>query len=43
AQAGITPGENGFTFGLLYAREQAAAQRARETAQELVRQLRNDS
>jgi CHAD domain-containing protein len=43
AQAGITPGENGFTFGLLYAREQAAAQRARETAQELVRQLRNDT
>lgn len=40
AQASVTPGENGFTFGLLYAREQAAAQRAREAAKELLQRLR---
>jgi CHAD domain-containing protein len=35
--AGTTPGENGFTYGLLYAREQQAAQAARRRARELVR------
>jgi CHAD domain-containing protein len=34
-RAGTTPGENGFTFGLLYAREQQAAQKARTQAREL--------
>lgn len=32
AQAGVTPGENGFTFGILWAREQEAAQMAKRTA-----------
>lgn len=30
--AGTAPGENGFTFGVLYATEEQAAQRAREAA-----------
>jgi CHAD domain-containing protein len=34
--AGTTPGENGFTYGLLYAREQQAAEAARAKARELV-------
>jgi CHAD domain-containing protein len=34
--AGTTPGENGFTYGLLYAREQQAAEAARDKASELV-------
>jgi CHAD domain-containing protein len=34
--AGTTPGENGFTYGLLYAREQQAAHEARRLAGELV-------
>jgi CHAD domain-containing protein len=34
--AGTTPGENGFTYGLLYAREQQAAEDARTRARELV-------
>jgi CHAD domain-containing protein len=33
--AGTTPGENGFTYGLLYAREQRAAEEARRRVQEL--------
>jgi hypothetical protein len=33
--AGTTAGENGFTYGLLYAREQQAAEAAREKAREL--------
>ena len=33
--AGTTPGENGFTFGLLYAREQQAAETARSRVREL--------
>lgn len=32
AVAGTTPGENGFTFGLLYQSEQQAARRARDQA-----------
>lgn len=32
--AGTTPGENGFTFGLLYAREQEIAERCREDVRE---------
>ena len=32
AQAGTTPGQNGFTYGLLYAREEHAAQHARYAA-----------
>ncbi|ABG94952.1 conserved hypothetical protein [Rhodococcus jostii RHA1] len=35
ARAGATPGENGFAFGLLYALEQQAAQRARADAARL--------
>ncbi|MFC9833345.1 CHAD domain-containing protein [Rhodococcus sp. NPDC127530] len=35
ARAGTTPGENGFTFGLLYGLEQQAAQHARTQATEL--------
>ena len=35
--AGTTDGENGFTFGLLYAREQQIAQAARNQARELLR------
>jgi CHAD domain-containing protein/uncharacterized protein YjbK len=35
--AGTTPGENGFTFGLLYAREQQAAEAARAQVRELIR------
>ncbi len=34
--AGTTPGENGFTYGLLYAREQQAAEAARKRVRELV-------
>jgi CHAD domain-containing protein len=34
--AGTTVGENGFTYGLLYAREQHAAEDARRRARELV-------
>ena len=34
--AGTTAGENGFTYGLLYAREQQAAEDARRRARELV-------
>jgi CHAD domain-containing protein len=34
--AGTTAGENGFTYGLLYAREQRAAEAARSRVQELV-------
>lgn len=34
--AGTTPGENGFTFGLLYAREQQAAAVTRTRVQKLV-------
>jgi CHAD domain-containing protein len=33
--AGTTPGENGFTFGLLYAREQQLAETARSRVREL--------
>ena len=35
--AGTTAGENGFTYGLLYAREQQAAEAARTRVRELVR------
>jgi CHAD domain-containing protein len=35
ARAGITPGENGFTFGLLYGLEQQAAENARIRASHL--------
>jgi CHAD domain-containing protein len=35
--AGTTPGENGFTFGLLYAREQQVAQQARRDVRGLLR------
>jgi hypothetical protein len=34
--AGTTPGENGFTYGVLYAREQQAAESARSLVRELV-------
>jgi CHAD domain-containing protein len=34
--AGTTPGENGFAFGLLYAREQQAAEEARNRVRELM-------
>jgi CHAD domain-containing protein len=34
--AGTTPGENGFTYGLLYAREQQVAEAARNRVRELV-------
>ena len=34
--AGTTPGENGFTYGLLYEREQQAAEAARSRVRELV-------
>jgi hypothetical protein len=34
--AGTTPGENGFTYGLLYAREQQAAESARRELRELL-------
>jgi CHAD domain-containing protein len=34
--AGTTVGENGFTYGLLYAREQRAAEAARQEVRELV-------
>jgi CHAD domain-containing protein len=34
--AGTTPGENGFTYGLLFAREQHAAQAARTKVRELI-------
>jgi hypothetical protein len=30
ATAGTTPGENGFTYGLLYAREQQIAAQSRK-------------
>lgn len=33
--AGTTPGENGFTYGRLYAREQQAAEDARRRVREL--------
>jgi CHAD domain-containing protein len=32
AAAGTTPGENGFTYGMLYAREQQIARQCREEA-----------
>ena len=35
--AGTTPGENGFTFRLLYAREKQIAQAARNQASDLLR------
>jgi CHAD domain-containing protein len=35
--AGTTPGENGFTYGLLYAREQQIAEAARNQARDLLR------
>jgi CHAD domain-containing protein len=35
--AGTTPGENGFTYGLLYAREQQIAEDARTQARKLLR------
>lgn len=35
--AGTTPGENGFTYGLLYAREQQIAEAARNQASDLLR------
>ena len=34
--AGTTPGENGFTYGLLYAREQQVAEKARHDARKLL-------
>ncbi|MBV8964883.1 MAG: CYTH and CHAD domain-containing protein [Mycobacteriaceae bacterium] len=34
--AGTTPGENGFTYGLLYAREQDIARRSRQHADTLI-------
>jgi CHAD domain-containing protein len=34
--AGTTPGENGFTYGLLYAREQQIAEAARDQASDLL-------
>ena len=34
--AGTTAGENGFTYGLLYAREQQAAEAARTRVRELI-------
>lgn len=34
--AGTTPGENGFTYGLLYAREQQVAESARNRVRQLV-------
>jgi len=34
--AGTTPGENGFTYGLLFAREQQAAEAARSKVRELI-------
>ena len=34
--AGTTAGENGFTYGLLYAREQQAAETARRQVRKLV-------
>ncbi len=34
--AGTTPGENGFTYGLLFAREQQAADKARRDARKLL-------
>jgi CHAD domain-containing protein len=40
AAAGSTPGENGFTFGLLYEREQHRAARARKQAQRAARRYR---
>ena len=35
--AGTTPGENGFTYGLLYAREQQIADDVRDQARDLLR------
>jgi hypothetical protein len=35
--AGTTAGENGFTYGLLYAREQRIAETARDQARDLLR------
>ena len=35
--AGTTPGENGFTYGLLYGREQQIAEDARTQARKLLR------
>ncbi len=35
--AGTTPGENGFTYGLLFAREQQIAEAARKRARGLLR------
>ena len=35
--AGTTAGENGFTYGLLYAREQQIAEAARDQARDLLR------
>jgi hypothetical protein len=34
--AGTTEGENGFTFGVLYAREQQAAEEARRHVKKLL-------
>jgi CHAD domain-containing protein len=34
--AGTTAGENGFTYGLLFAREQQAAEEARRRVRELI-------
>ncbi len=35
AKAGTTPGQNGFTFGVLWAQEQQRGHRAREQAREI--------
>ena len=40
AAAGVTEGENGFTFGLLYQREQERAAAARTEAQRIARRYR---
>lgn len=40
AAAGITDGENGFTFGLLFEREQERAAAARSKAQRIARRFR---
>jgi CHAD domain-containing protein len=34
--AGTTPGENGFTYGMLYAREQQIARQCRQEARDLL-------
>jgi CHAD domain-containing protein len=40
AAAGVTPGENGFTYGLLFEREQERAATARRKAREAARRYR---